>query len=227
MSESGAEIVPNPERAVRVELVKELHRRGIASPDTIGYHGTSIQSFKAFVETGNFPGSTEPPHPLQSFPQPGDVYFFPFSAVGSHMDDSSLLSRHSCLEGARDYATLISKAHQLLTDLDVPLARSDMLQVAYDISNGTSVDMLENMDDEKVREFLSLRPKKAMERIIAEAKKARGVIVAIRDTVGDIVEPADSHDAYKINMRRITPQQAFSGLQPLGSPEADYFLSVH
>lgn len=75
---------------------------------------------------------------------------------------------------------------------------------------------------------MNLRSSTEMERLIAEAREARGVIVGISRNVlqHGIPETGDNGYDRRINMRTLSPKIAFSGIRPMGRNEVAFFSSL-
>ncbi|HZE87716.1 MAG TPA: hypothetical protein VE090_05960 [Methylomirabilota bacterium] len=225
----------NPEKGKRVSLLNGLVKRGIETNDCIGLHATSTEAFKAFVETGEFPGWSLPSDKDPNLPQARDLYFYPFRE--SFPDRLNFLPKEECKVVAQQNAARRGKTHRLLNKLGIPIDQSEVHPAAKEFflfptsfvhPTPENPDYFKDPEYPEYERFMKLRPRPEMERLIADAEKAKGVIAGINHTVLSHWElrPGDQGNDLRINMGEVSPKVAFSGIKPMGEIEIAYFRSL-
>jgi len=179
----------NPEKGKRVSLLNGLVKRGIETNDCIGLHATSTEAFKAFVETGEFPGWSLPSDKDPNLPQARDLYFYPFRE--SFPDRLNFLPKKNA-KSLPTEAAVVGKTHRLLNKLGIPIDQSEVHPAAKEFflfptsfvhPNQKIQTNFKDPEYPEYERFMKLRPRPEMERLIADAEKAKGVIAGINHTV--------------------------------------------
>lgn len=213
-----------------------LYERGLSEgEDTIGYHGTSLESMQYLLRIGSLPGYTTRTEHDPHLPQLGDLYFAPiperfpdrnivYSAITTPLNDGVIYAA----EAARSY----NLARLLRVDISDPHYYSMIHSItlnANDFQTSKSLGV-SNWDDDaqqylnQLAEDLGLSDA-TIQAHIRRSLQRQGVVLTISKEALQQYEvlPGDQPDDLRLRCPEGFDYRFFNGLQPMGRDEIAMF----
>lgn len=236
----------------RAELLYRLYKRGLNTPDCVGYHGTSLVTMKVGFDIGFLPGYTSPDaaDSPSDLPQFGDIYFmprrktFPYDKLpelavdyrwprGYTEEDlrsgNRRINRYFARWGnthlyeTMNIAESRGRGHAFLAELDLDIGRHDLRAMDVIESKGK----FKRFREMAVDYFCNLGISKyRLKKAALIAKKYEGVELGLRECALDMFPPSvgDGGDDFRLSPGLYGfPIECISGIRALGLMEKEFF----
>ena len=221
----------NPkEQAKKVkERLLEAFETGLDDKESIGYHGTSLESIKMLLDKGILPGSSGDEDTVDY--GKGALFLFPRKSVFPEYYATGEFSDENALEYARDYAEFLGRYHYIANSLGLDLDKTEDRNVGKSLARRDSGIP---GDAEEAKETVEvLVSKKGMSRekinaVLDKSKSRKGVIITFSKNTLDDYKTVKGDDTSHIqDIALICPKgleyKYISGIEPLGQEEWDFF----
>lgn len=196
----------------------------------IGYHATSLQAILSFLQTGTFPGYTGTFNQNPALPQSGDIYFIATPEIGAQFD-GYIEQESQARKGAIGLARSIASCHMLYSLLGLSIIDGQS-QFPYTYNMFPYREFVAprpgTVDYPEYSAIIGLKSATEMQRIIAKADNARGIVMAMSpkllDYSGAIKGGSDGD--LRVNVSEVPLRDIFIGLNTFGSLERRAFIRL-
>ena len=216
-SDSGEIETAESEKEERIKKIISLFERGMDTKDSVGYHGTSIESIEFLLENGHLPGGYDP--------EDGGnyLYFWPKKSKfeGNPLHDG-LIEEKDALGMAEYYADELAKTHFLMKRFGLDMDDGKKTRMVRDLFSPVS-------HDEAYKSLLDLGiDKKELDFEIRQAEKRKGVVLSLNSNIleSHSALPGDTEEDLRIAIPEGLKLDFISGLEPMGDKEWKYFENL-
>lgn len=222
------------------ERLGDLLRKGISTPDTIGIHGTSLESVRTLLTTGGLPGRTNRNSDGVFNFKTGDFFFYPqlstfpdgnmLTSLGLNFPDYVESWDEELYDRAVDHANRNAKTHSLIEKLHLDMTNPNHLIAAQDLTDELAYNRFTRLPELVWFGRLFKGPLKYfIDRLATQAIVRRGFLVGIDRSVifnYNLQKGFEGLDL-KINVGRQGLNEKYvSGLLPLGFHERQSLINV-
>lgn len=221
------------DRMERIERIIALSEVNIEQVDTVGFHGTSIQSIKDCVGRGVLSGGVIE-HPGHQY-RYGDIFMYPFDP------STKRNNRKQIFEDTVGYAGVVAQRHHLLESLRLDFGNPKHHFLAEELRELKNVKWSNEELAHAFNDFVALRLgrkrstedieqlRQEVERAVKGAEEFRGFVLALHSRVAVDFEqlPGDLGEKdVRIACPRGLSLEYISGIAPQGEREKEYMKSL-